>query len=218
MSLRAYIDTQKAKITSITLTTGEYVSRSFYALIELNDTTKVEFDAFIDQARGVYIKSYDFAEGEDFTKGFIPQIQSIASVFTFASKLGEGVMRELGWYKEDGAEAFIELSKYNNNNLKVTIEGKTLASINRLWNLIKEGNILPYKLQVKTSKKPVIFAEEVLETVNGLRKKLDWALDELARADRVIQHSNEMTAEWERISRKREELISSLQSEIIFCG
>ena len=80
--------------------------------------------------------------------------------------------------------------------------------------MIREGNILPYKPLIKTIQSSSVRTDELSSTVNELRKKLDWALDEIARADRVIQHSNTMTAEWDRLARQREDLITELKAKV----
>lgn len=212
MQVRAYVDTKKVKTISrpYEVKNGQRYN-DYFVNIALDDATTVEFKAYLDESRGLYIDT-DSSAGGDFTKAFLPQIISVSTIFTATENLEKDITRELGLYREGDAEAMVGIYKYNKEQLHVEIEGKTLAGINQLWDKIRKGNILPYKLQTTTNQEPLIVSADLIQTVDGLRKKLDWAIDELKRADRIIQHSNTLTAEWERLLRERENLIVELRA------
>lgn len=213
MSIRAYVNTKEVRVIPRSYKSKEGRHFIDYSVeIALDDSTKVELRAYLDEARGLYVDS-DIPATDDLTKAFLPQIISVTTGFTMAEKLKDGTKRELGWYKEGDANALVEVYKYNKEQLNVTIEGKTLADIFRLWNEIQGGNILPYKLQIQTSEHPTVRTSELSQTVNDLRKRLEWALDEIGRADRIIASCNATQAEWERISREREEFIAELEAK-----
>ncbi len=216
MQLRAYIDPEKAKISLRKHTKPGFVSKELTVVIKIDDTKDLELVAYMDSAEGVYILSKDITEGSDLTKGFIPEIINTATSFTFTEELDERGRGEKWWCKMGEAQALIESVLHNEGRLKVTIESENLVDVKLLWDAIQKGNIIQYKLHVKTSIRSVIFASQVLEAINELHKEIDLIIKEIERVDRTIQQSNEMITKLKGISLNHENLISNLKLRTSF--